>query len=124
MRDLAGRFSAVVHLPPDETTITELRLMSRPVYRYKQETPDALDGALFSFVEATDPEALLLLEARRGKAKGEFEWRYTLARVTSVRLIVRLDGKECWSVTNFWRSPKSPNDPYVESADGKYAAEK
>ncbi|MBI3860999.1 MAG: hypothetical protein HY290_03805 [Planctomycetia bacterium] len=124
MRDLAGRFSAVVHLPPDETTITELRLMSRPIYRYKQETPDVLDGALFSFVEATDPEALLLLEARRGKATGEYEWRYTLARMTSVRLIMRLDGKECWSVTNFWRSPKSPNDPYVEAADGKYVAEK
>lgn len=124
MRTLASRFSAVVHLPPDETTITELRLISQPIHRYKQETREILDGALFSFAEATDPEALLLLEARRGKAEGQYEWRYTLARMTSVRLIMRLDDKECWSVTNFWRSPKSPNDPYVESADGKYTAEK
>jgi hypothetical protein len=124
MRNLAGRFSAVVHLPPDETTITELRLMSQPIYRYKLETSEVLDGALFSFAEATDPEALLLLEARRAKENREYEWRYTLARMTSVRLIVRLDGKECWSVTNFWRSPKSATDPYVESADGKYLAEK
>jgi hypothetical protein len=124
MRTLASRFSAVVHLPPDETTITELRLMSQPIHRYKQESPEVLDGALFSFAEATDPEALLLLEARRGKAEGEYEWRYTLARMTSVRLIMRLDDKECWSVPNFWRSPKFPTDPYVESADGKYAAEK
>jgi hypothetical protein len=124
MKTLASRFSGVVHLPPDETTITELRLLSQPIHRYKQETPDVFDGALFSFAEATDPEVLLLLEARRSKAEGQYEWRYTLARMTSVRLIMRLDGKECWSVTNFWRSPKSPNDPYVEAADGKYANEK
>jgi hypothetical protein len=124
MRTLARRFSAVVHLPPDETIITELRLLSQPIHRYRQETPEILDGALFSFAEATDPEALLLLEACRGKSEGEYEWRYSLARMTSVRLIVRLDDKECWSVTNFWRSPKSPDDPYVEAADGKYPAGK
>jgi hypothetical protein len=122
MRNLARRFSAVVYLPPDETTITELRLMAQPIYRYKQETAEVLDGALFSFAEATDPEALLLLEARRDNAAGDYVWRYTLARMTSVRLIMRLDQKEIWSVTNFWRAPKSPNDPYVESADGKYLA--
>ena len=122
MRSLARRFSGVVHLPPDESVITELRLMPQPMHRYKQETPDILDGALFSFAEATDPEALLLLEARRGERDGEYEWRYTLARMTSVRLIMRLDDKECWSVVNYWPAPKSPDDPYMESADGKYSA--
>jgi hypothetical protein len=40
---------------------TELRLLSTPVYRYQ------VDGALFAFVcaVATDPEAFLLLEARK-----------------------------------------------------------
>ena len=82
-----------------------------------------LDGALFSFAEATDPEVLLLLEARRFKPEGDYQWRYTLGRMTSVRLIVRLDGKERWSLPNFWRNPRSPNDPYLESGDGKYSAE-
>lgn len=135
MRNLAARFSAVVHMPPDETVVTELRLMAQPLWRFKEPDPqeksdsaprqkeagdDVLDGALFSLAEATDPEALLLLEARREKPQGPYEWRFTLARMTSVHLIVRLDGKECFSVPNFWRSPRSPAGPYLESADGKY----
>jgi hypothetical protein len=123
MRDLAGRFSATVYLPPDETVVTELRLLSQPIYRYKEETAGVLDGALFSFAEATDPEALLLLEARRLKPEGDYQWRYTLARMTSVRLIVRLDGKERWSLPNFWRNSRSPDDPYLESGDGKYSVQ-
>jgi len=122
MRELAGRFSAVVYLPPNESVVTELRLLSQPIYRYKDEKAGVLDGALFSFSEATDPEALLLLEARRSKPE-EYEWRYTLARMTSVRLIVRVDDKERWSVPNFWTSPRSLDDPYIESADGTYPIE-
>jgi len=67
---------------------------------------------------------LLLLEARRSKPEGDYQWRYTLARMTSVRTIIRLDGKERWSLPNFWRNPRSPNDPYLESGDGIYSAEK
>jgi len=120
MRELAGRFSAQVHMPRDEIAVTDLRLAGEPIHRFKDETTGVLDGALFSFAEATDPEALLLLEARRDKPDAEHQWRYTLARMTTMRLTVRLDGKECWSVTNFWRYPRWASDPYVESADGKY----
>jgi len=123
MRDLAGRFSATVYLPPDETVVTELRLLSQPIYRYKEESAGILDGGLFSLAEATDPEVLLLLEARRSKPEGDYHWRYTLARMTSVRTIVRLDAKERWSLPNFWVNPRSPSDPYFESGDGKYSAE-
>jgi hypothetical protein len=123
MRDLARRFSAIVYLPPDDTVATELRLLSQPIHRYKDETARVLDGALFSFAEATDPEALLLLEARRSEPEGDYQWRYTMARMTSVRMIIRLDGKERWSLPNFWRNPRSLNDPYFESGDGKYSVE-
>jgi hypothetical protein len=119
MRALAGRFSAVVFR---EGAPTELRLMSQPFYRYKNETPELRDGGLFSFAEATDPEALLLLEARPTKTKGEYEWRYTLARMTSLPLVMRLDDKEIWSVENFWTSPRSPGDPYFEANAGPYVA--
>jgi hypothetical protein len=119
MRTLAARFSAVIF---KDDAPTELRLMSQPVHRYKRESDKILDGGLFSFAEATDPEALVLLEARRGTKAGEFEWRFTLARMTSSQLRMRLDDKEIWSVTNFWKSPKSPDDPYVEAFAGDYVA--
>ena len=117
MRTLAGRFSAVVFR---EGAPTELRLMSQPFYRYKKESPEVLDGGLFSFAEATDPEALLLLEARPAKTKGTFEWRYTLARMTSLPLVMRLDDTEIWSVENFWKMPRSRDDPYFEANAGPY----
>ena len=120
MRELAGRFSAQVHMPRDEIAVTDLRLADEPIHRFNDETTGVLDGALFSFAEATDPEALLLLEARRGKPDAEHQWHYTLARMTTMRLTVRLDGKDCWSATNFWRYPRWASDPYVESADGRY----
>jgi hypothetical protein len=119
MRTLAGRFSAVIFKEDDPT---ELRLMTQPVHRYKRETEEILDGGLFSFAEATDPEALVLLEARRGSKAGDFEWRFTLARMTSSQLTMRLDDREIWSATNFWKSPKSPDDPYVEAFAGDYVA--
>jgi hypothetical protein len=119
MRTLAARFSAVIF---KDDAPTELRLMSQPVHRYKRETDAVRDGGLFSFAEATDPEALVLLEARQGEKGGEYEWRFTLARMTSSQLTMRLDDKEIWSVTNFWKSPKSPDDPYVEAFAGDYVA--
>lgn len=119
MRALARRFSAVFY-KGDEPT--EMRLLPQPIHRYKDEKLGLLDGGLFTFAEATDPEALLLLEARSGKKEGEAAWRFSLARMSSLRLVVRLDDKEIWSVTPYWKSPRAPTDPYVEASHGTYVA--
>jgi hypothetical protein len=44
----------------------DLRLMAQPLYRYPEDTPGVLDGAVFAFVMGTDPELFVLLEARTG----------------------------------------------------------
>jgi len=102
MRDLAERFTA------DKTTRQdierELRLLPQPVYRYEGDHPDLLDAALFAFVEGTDPEAFLLLEARE-KEGGGHEWQYALARMTSVRLRAYDRGKEVWEAPRFDGAP-------------------
>lgn len=63
-----------------------LRLLPRPVYRAPALSVD--DIALFLFVQGTDPEFALLLEARSDKT-----WRYAFARQNAASLQAQLDGK-------------------------------
>ncbi len=71
MRALAQEFRAFFDVPEDKS---ELRLLPKPLYRYETNRPDLLDGALFAFVLATDPEVLLVIEAR--PADGTPIWQY------------------------------------------------
>lgn len=78
MRRLAGRFSAHVTAENQDT-----RLLTQPIYRYPKDAD--VDGAMFAFVQGTDPECLVLFEAT------EDGWQYRIARMTAVYLRVRLD---------------------------------
>lgn len=117
MRALARRFSGTFQLP-SANAATELRLISQPVYRYADKETGVVDGALFCMGEATDPELLLLLELVETTGGDQPQWRYSLVRMTSVELNVRLDDAEIWSTTFYWRGPRSPSDPYIESRHG------
>ncbi|HEV3338793.1 MAG TPA: hypothetical protein VG125_00505 [Pirellulales bacterium] len=115
MRELARRFRAATYKPD---VANELRLLSQPLYRYPNETTDMVDGALFAFTEGNDPEALLLLETVAVDSGKRQEWRYTLARSTSYRVVVQLDGREVFAVDrNMWQTDESP---YVEVSDGPF----
>ncbi len=85
---------------------TELRLLSQPIYRYESTSPDLLDGALFGFVQATDPDVFLLIEARR-KDSGH-QWQFGLARMTSYALQVRYKNQEVWKV--FYETLRQSSD--------------
>ncbi len=90
MRKIArDRFSSVL------TKDTELRLLPQPIYRYDELPPDVLDGAVFSFALGTDPECLLILEAR--VVDEEPQWYYAFGSQTSYRVEGSLDGKPVWS---------------------------
>jgi len=113
MRRLAGQLRA------DKTTREEvkreLRLLSNPVYRYESDDPEVLDGALFSFVEATDPEVFLMIEARKS-GKDQHEWKYGLARMNSVRLrVLRGD-------VLLWDAPTLPWSDVFDRPDKSYTA--
>ena len=114
MRQLAKRFGATFS-KADGSDPTESRLMPQPVYRFEDAAARVVDGAIFAFAEANDPELLLFIEAV-GAEGGKTEWRYSLARMTSSPLTVRLDEQPVWSVPAYWRSPRSPEDPYVEAS--------
>jgi hypothetical protein len=93
MRALTREFSASTE--DDKGKSWELRLLPQPLYRYESTDPELLDGALFSFVTSagTDPEAVLVLEARKLAADRDPVWQVAAARFTDLNLWVRQKGK-------------------------------
>ena len=73
----------------------ELRLLPKSLYRY--EGPDVLEGAIYAFVSTagTDPEILLLLEAR--KTPEGSRWLYAPARFSDMNLWLKHKDQEVWS---------------------------
>jgi hypothetical protein len=120
MRTLAARF-AVTCYDSNTDAPRELRLLTQPLYRFESEKHKISDGALFAFVITNDPEMFLLLEAVSDKGPDP-QWRFTLARMSSLPQKVRLDGQEIWSLTNFHRDPNEDRKtgPYTTGALGKY----
>ncbi len=118
MRRLARRFEIQVN--KKNALPEKLRLLSRPLHRY-EVNGEVIDGAVFAFAMATDPEAMLVLEAEVSSDGGS--WSYSLARMTSFPLEGRLDDQQIWSVPGYYSNPRSPSDPYIEAARGKYEEE-
>jgi hypothetical protein len=105
MKSLAERFKATLTgLNADNSDREELRLLPRAVCRYNSaatasSNPDLQDGAVFAFVQGTDPEVLLLLESVR--QDNRFRWQYPLARATAGGLEARLNGDIVWTAERF-----------------------
>jgi hypothetical protein len=99
LRALARDFSATTRDAHDNRW--ELRLLSQPLFRYESTDPEVVDGALFAYVTSagTDPEALLVIEARRHSKDGIPTWYRALARFTDLNLSVRYKGTEVFSAS-------------------------
>jgi hypothetical protein len=101
MKAIAERFRATMTgWQGDDTDREELRLMPRPLFRYdltnaKEPDPNLLDGALFGYVQGTDPEVVLVLEAIGTAEKAA--WQYALVRATSGGLEVKLGAEVVWT---------------------------
>jgi len=94
MRNLAGEFTA--HTVDDQDVRWQLRLLSRPLYRYESAGSDLIEGAVFAFVSdaGTDPEIILVLEAVKDGDKAM--WKYRTIRLSISSLYVQYKGKEIW----------------------------
>jgi hypothetical protein len=117
MRALAQDFTATETTRGSEKTTGEritrkLRLLTQPVLRYENPDPDILDGGLFTFVEGTDTEIFLLIEARR--AGDGFRWEFALARMNSIEMHVSHNGKEVWQKDELpWAVVANRREPYT-----------
>lgn len=94
MRAIAADFSVIDYFGAKKTK-ENLRLLRQPVYRYS-EKGKILDGALFIFVLATDPECCLLLEAYQD-SKGS-RYRYALAPMTIYQLEAHYKDRLVWEI--------------------------
>jgi hypothetical protein len=96
MKQLAASFSvyAVKTAPDyDDGSIWHLRMLAQPIYRYATEA--AVDGAVFAFVQGTDPEVYLILES--DEVKGTGQWHFGLAPACVWELHAKRGEREVWS---------------------------
>jgi len=85
-----------VTLTDSRNKTTETRLAPRPLYEYSVPKPSATTGAIFSFVVATDPEAILMVESFDEKGKSGF--RFAFARFHFWRVTATLGEATVWDV--------------------------
>ena len=90
-RDFSGRSLSDANVP------WELRLLPKPLYRYEGTEPEVIDGAVFALVSSagTDPEIILLIEARR-TPEGP-RWTFGAARFSDMSLWLKHKDREVWS---------------------------
>ena len=89
----------------------ELRLLPAPIYRYASEKQGVTDGALFAFARGTDPDAFLMIEAR--KVGDGVEWQHAFVRFCGhCSLRALREDREVWQVdvlpTQVVTDPKQP----------------
>jgi hypothetical protein len=75
----------------------EFRLLPTPLYRYPTAKTGVLDGALFTLVSnaGTDPEVLLIIEAR--EVDGKLRWEYACGRFSDFELHLNWKDKEVFT---------------------------
>jgi hypothetical protein len=110
MRGIARDFTGT--MTTFEQTTHALRLLAQPLVRYAGDEQRPLDGAVFAFVRATDPDVLLLLEARADGA-GDARWRYALARMHCGALAMSYQQREVWNVEQMAHPFARPEGVYT-----------
>jgi hypothetical protein len=95
MRKLAQEFTG--HSIDEQKKRLDLRLLPAPLYRYPERKAGVVDGALFTLVssDGTDPEVLLVIEAKNDG--GKLRWEYACGRFSDRSLYVQRNEKEVWS---------------------------
>ncbi|MFI5457622.1 MAG: hypothetical protein ACHRXM_19440 [Isosphaerales bacterium] len=93
MRDLAKPFSAREHFHSQDYT---LRLIPHPIDRYSDAASGLVDGAIFLYANGTNPEVLLMIEARR-RREGPPYWSYAAAPLARAEVTLRLGRQDVWS---------------------------
>ncbi|MBC8354334.1 MAG: hypothetical protein H8E66_20255 [Planctomycetes bacterium] len=113
MKSLTKHFKAtLLGWVADNSQREELRMMTRPIYRYEIDKPDKVqDGAIFAYATGTDPEVLLVIEAF-GDA-GRYAWQYAFVRRSSGGLEGRIRNKIVW-VAEKYPQKKNRQSNHVE----------
>ncbi len=92
----------------------DLRLLPKPLYRYESTDPEVIDGAVFALVSSagTDPEIILLLEAR--KTPQGPRWTYGAARFSDMSLWLKHKDREVWNAI------RGPENTFTNDAQHRF----
>jgi hypothetical protein len=97
IKEIAGRFQAVITTDPTIDAKQEMRLLPHPVYRYEKPVGEILDGAVFGMTtNGTNPDAILIVELHRQEGSPP-AWKFAVAGMTSGGLSVKVGDREVWS---------------------------
>lgn len=91
MKTLLLPFRAVGAYQAGEST--QMRLLPRPVHRYRCPEENIEYGAMFLFAVGTNPEVLVQVEVVSGTDRS---WRISFARMSAAALKVTRDEKTVW----------------------------
>ena len=110
IRSMARTFTADL-IPPNKPAIP-LRLLPAPLYRYTStdDKSELIEGCIFAFVQGTDPEVLLFIEAI-DDGSGEPQWQYALTRMSMLPTKIARMSENVWEKTS-WASIRDPSEPY------------
>jgi hypothetical protein len=108
---LAQKFTAHEFWDPNNSRY-ELRLLTRPLYTYRDEANGVLEGGLFTLANGTNPEISLFVEARVDpKNRSKSVWQFTVGRSAHAELHLNYDGKEVYEAPRGYKV-SAPNQPY------------
>jgi hypothetical protein len=108
---LAQKFTAHEFWDPNNSRY-ELRLLTRPLYTYRDEANGVLEGGLFTLAHGTNPEISLFVEARVDpKNRSKSVWQFTVGRSSHGELHLEYDGKEVYEAPRGNRV-SAANQPY------------
>ncbi len=120
MKELLKRFSATEYWDVTRQDYV-LRPLPHPIDRYADQDSGLVDGAIFIFANGTNPEVLVLIEARR-EASGATKWSYAAAPLTTAAPTLRLDKKDVWTTPNKYGWLSNETYFFLESARTSLAA--
>jgi hypothetical protein len=111
MKQLAAEFTG--RKKERDGSEAELRLLPQPIYRYDAPKQGIVTGALFTFVQGTDPDIFLLIEAR-GKDVAGARWQFAATRMNGVELRLRHRDQQVWAAEILpWAEIHDRKRPYT-----------
>ena len=112
MRELAHRFTAFERWA-DKGKFA-LRLLPHPIDRYAITGSGTVDGALFLIAHGTNPEVLLLIEARR-RGDGPARWQFAALHLSHAEITLKIDTKDVLTLPDKDSGPPIVRtDPYYD----------
>jgi len=111
LKQLAQKFTGHEFWDPNNSRF-ELRRLERPLHTYKEDDRGIQEGALYILANGTNPELIVLIEARtKSKDGAKPTWQYGVGRSAHAELHLEYDGKEVFEAPRGYRV-SGENKPY------------